>query len=53
MISDRTSIFFIKSFNRLRNKAQIFSSLADDHYHTRLMHSLEVESISIEIAKNL
>lgn len=53
MISDRTSIFFIKSFNRLRNKAQIFSSLADDHYHTRLMHSLEVESISIEIAKKL
>lgn len=53
MIFDRTSIFFIKSFNRLRNKAQIFSSLADDHYHTRLMHSLEVEGISIQIAKQL
>lgn len=50
---DRINIFFIKSFNRLRNKAQIFSSLADDHYHTRLMHSLEVEAISIQIAQEL
>lgn len=43
----------MKGFNRLRNKAQIFSSLADDHYHTRLMHSLEVEAIATKIAIQL
>ena len=46
-------IFTMKTFNRLRNKAQLFSSLADDHYHTRLMHSLEVNSIAIDIVKKL
>lgn len=46
-------IFTMKTFNRLRNKAQLFSSLADDHYHTRLMHSLEVNSIALEIIKEL
>lgn len=53
MIQDKTEVYFMKCFNRLRNKAQIFSSLADDHYHTRLIHSLEVESIAIEIFEQL
>ncbi|MCR5705427.1 MAG: HD domain-containing protein [Acholeplasmatales bacterium] len=46
-------IYTMKLFNRLRNKAQMFSSLADDHYHTRLMHSLEVNDIAIAIVKRL
>ena len=40
------STFLMKTFSRMRNKAQMFSSLADDHYHTRLIHSLEVDAIA-------
>ena len=42
--------FLMKTFSRMRNKAQMFSSLADDHYHTRLLHSLEVDAIAKRVA---
>ena len=41
----------IKCFSRMRNKAQMFSSMADDHFHTRLMHSMEVYSVAKAIAE--
>lgn len=46
-------IYLSKPFSRMRNKTQLFSSLIDDHYHTRLLHSLEVEIISKKIATKL
>lgn len=46
-------IYLSKPFSRMRNKTQLFSSLVDDHYHTRLLHSLEVEVISKKIARKL
>ncbi len=48
-----TRIYMNKIFMRLKNKTQLFSAQADDHYHTRLVHSLEVASISLNIAKKL
>lgn len=47
------NIYSMKCFARMRNKAQMFSSLADDHYHTRLLHSMEVNAIAIKIAEQL
>lgn len=46
-------IYLMKCFSRMRNKAQIFSAQADDHYHTRLLHSLEVNSIALKISKKI
>lgn len=48
-----TRIYMNKIFMRLKNKTQLFSAQADDHYHTRLVHSLEVASISLNIAKKI
>lgn len=48
-----TRIYMNKIFMRLKNKTQLFSAQADDHYHTRLIHSLEVASISLIIADKL
>lgn len=48
-----TKIYMDKVFLRLKNKTQLCSALADDHYHTRLVHSLEVASIAECIAKKL
>ena len=48
-----TTIYMNKVFLRLKNKTQLCSALADDHYHTRLVHSLEVASIAESIAKKL
>lgn len=53
LVMDKLSYYTFKPFTRLRNKAQIFSCLADDHYHTRLLHSLEVESITQQIIEKL
>lgn len=48
-----TKIYMDKVFLRLKNKTQLCSALADDHYHTRLVHSLEVASIAESIAEKL
>lgn len=42
-----------KVFLRMRNKTQLFSCLSDDHYHTRMMHSLEVAEITRKICEKL
>ena len=48
-----TKIYMDKVFLRLKNKTQLCSALADDHYHTRLVHSLEVASIADSIVEKL
>ncbi|OPZ24651.1 MAG: deoxyguanosinetriphosphate triphosphohydrolase-like protein [bacterium ADurb.BinA186] len=35
---------------RLRGKTQLFNASADDHYHTRLIHTLEVTAIALELS---
>lgn len=50
---DRDRIIHSKSFRRLINKTQVFISPQDDHYRTRLTHTLEVSQISRTIARAL
>ena len=50
---EMTRIYMNKIFMRLKNKTQLFSAQADDHYHTRLIHSLEVASIALKIAEKI
>ncbi len=49
---DRDRIVHSKSFRRLKHKTQVYIT-ADDHYRTRLTHSLEVAQISRTIARSL
>ena len=39
---DRDRILHSKSFRRLKHKTQVFLSPTDDHYRTRMTHTLEV-----------
>ncbi|MBQ1377946.1 MAG: deoxyguanosinetriphosphate triphosphohydrolase [Lachnospiraceae bacterium] len=50
---DRDRILHCKSFRRLKNKTQVFLKPDDDHYRTRLTHTLEVSQIARTIAKAL
>ena len=50
---DRDRIIHSKSFRRLANKTQVFFSPTDDHYRTRLTHTLEVTQIARIIARAL
>lgn len=50
---DRTMILGSKSFRRLKNKAQVFISPTNDHYRTRMTHTIEVADIAKNIAKAL
>ncbi len=50
---DRDRILHCKSFRRLKHKTQVFLSPGDDHYRTRLTHTLEVSQIARTIAKSL
>ena len=50
-MKEKLDIYFSKVFCRMRHKTQLFNGAADDHYHTRLQHTLEVEEIAIKIAK--
>ena len=50
---DRDRIVHSKSFRRLKHKTQVFLFPTDDHYSTRLTHTLEVSQIARTIAKSL
>lgn len=50
---DRDRIIHCKSFRRLKHKTQVFISLDNDHYRTRLTHTLEVNQIARTIARCL
>jgi dGTPase len=50
---DRDRIVHSKSFRRLKYKTQVFLFPTDDHYRTRLTHTLEVSQIARTIAKSL
>ncbi len=50
---DRDRIIHSKAFRRLMHKTQVFLSPADDHYRTRLTHTLEVTQIARTIARAL
>lgn len=50
---DRDRILHSKAFRRLKHKTQVFFSPNDDHYRTRLTHTLEVSQVSRTIAKAL
>jgi dGTPase len=50
---DRDKILHCKSFRRLKHKTQVFLSPVEDHYRTRLTHTLEVAQIARTIARAL
>lgn len=50
---DRDRILHSKSFRRLMSKTQVFIAPEDDHYRTRLTHTLEVTAISRTVARSL
>src|ERR1700684_3263678 len=50
---DRDRILHSKSFRRLKHKTQVFIDPEEDHYRTRLTHTLEVAGIARTIARAL
>ena len=50
---DRDKIIHSNSFRRLMHKTQVFLAPVDDHYRTRLTHTLEVTQIARIIARAL
>ncbi len=50
---DRDRILHSKSFRRLMHKTQVFFAPAEEHYRTRMTHTLEVSQIARIIARAL
>ncbi len=50
---DRDRIIHCEAFRRLKQKTQVFLSPEDDHYRTRLTHTLEVSQIARTMARAL
>ncbi len=50
---DRDRIIHSKSYRRLKHKTQVFIIPEDDHYRTRLTHTMEVAQIARTVARAL
>lgn len=50
---DRDKILHSKAFRRLKHKTQVFFAPYDDHFRTRMTHTLEVSQIARTIARAL
>ena len=50
---DRDRILYSNSFRRLKHKTQVFVAPLDDHYVTRLTHTLEVAQVARTISRAL
>jgi dGTPase len=50
---DRDRIVHTKAFRRLKDKTQVFLAPEDDHYRTRLSHTLEVSQVARTICRAL
>ena len=50
---DRDRIIHSSSFRRLKHKTQVFVNTIDDHYRTRITHSIEVAQIARSISNYL
>ena len=50
---DRDRIIHSKAFRRLKHKTQVFLAPFDDHFRTRLTHTLEVSQIARTISRAL
>ncbi len=50
---DRDRITHSKAFRRLMHKTQVFLAPVEDHYRTRLTHTLEVSQIARTISRGL
>ncbi|MBX9602889.1 MAG: dNTP triphosphohydrolase [Bryobacteraceae bacterium] len=50
---DRDRVIHSRSFRRLENKTQVFTSALSDHFRNRLTHTLEVSQIARTVAQAL
>lgn len=50
---DRDRIIHSKSFRRLKHKTQVFFAPNNDHYRTRMTHTLEVTQVARTLARAL
>ncbi len=50
---DRDRIIHSKAFRRLKHKTQVFFSPQNDHYRTRMTHTLEVSQIARTLSRAL
>jgi dGTPase len=50
---DRDRILHTKAFRRLKHKTQVLIAVEDDHYRTRLTHTLEVAQVARTVCRAL